>query len=146
MRDDLAVPDAVTSAVLRDSGSDAALAGSLGGNHGEVTAARRRYTNWLNFKPVRLPVLGLSQIEQSASSLQPPASSRQPPAASRQPPAASLQPPAASLQPPASSQEKSVTWRTLSAISGSPSGEESNAGKRFQDKALSWLLVAGSSF
>jgi hypothetical protein len=34
----------------------------------------------------------------------------------------------------------------LSAISGSPLGEESNGGLQCQDKALSWLLVAGSSF
>jgi hypothetical protein len=31
-------------------------------------------------------------------------------------------------------------------ISGSPLGEESNGGKQGQDKALSWQLVAGSSF
>jgi hypothetical protein len=55
---------------------------------------------------------------------------------------------AVSFQPPASSGGKSATWRILflSAVSGSPLGEESNAGKQCQDKALSWLLVAGSSF
>jgi hypothetical protein len=53
---------------------------------------------------------------------------------------------AVSFQPPASGGGKSATWRILSPISGSPFGEESNGGKQRQDKALSWLLVAGSSF
>ena len=53
---------------------------------------------------------------------------------------------AVSFQPPASSGGKSATWRSLSPISGSPLGEESNGAKQCQDKALSWLLVAGSSF
>jgi hypothetical protein len=51
-----------------------------------------------------------------------------------------------SFQPPASSGGKSAPWRILSAISGSPLGEELKGGKQCQDKALSWLLVAGSSF
>jgi hypothetical protein len=53
---------------------------------------------------------------------------------------------AVSFQPPASSGGKSATWRILSPISGSTLGEESNGGKQGQDKAFSWLLVAGSSF
>jgi len=53
---------------------------------------------------------------------------------------------AVSFQPPASSGGKSATWRILPPISGSPLGEETNGGKQCQDKAFSWLLVAGSSF
>jgi hypothetical protein len=53
---------------------------------------------------------------------------------------------AVSFQPPASSGGKSATWRILSPISRSPLGEELNGAKQCQDKALSWLLVAGSSF
>jgi hypothetical protein len=53
---------------------------------------------------------------------------------------------AVSFQPPASSVGKSAIWRILSPISGSPLSEQSNGGKQCQDKAFSWLLVAGSSF
>jgi hypothetical protein len=52
--------------------------------------------------------------------------------------------------PAASLQRRKISgladWRILSPISGSPLGEESNGGKQCQDKAFSWLLVAGSSF
>ena len=52
---------------------------------------------------------------------------------------------AVSFQPPASSGGKSATWRILSAISGSPLGEELNGGKPCQDKAGCWWLEALSS-